>query len=535
GLYILGSILIFTTPSGIKISYNLKTQTKDGETISFNVFEPKNGEDKKKVIIIGHGIIVNKEMMKSYAIELANAGFLAITLDFRGHGQSSGFLDTELLANDVRAVKAYIEKRNDIDKNNFGYIGYSMGGDPGQEVVREYKDFKCFIGVGTPLSLVKEDRINRTLNVLMIIAKYDEGTRQHDLKEQFGKLLGIDCDEIRYNRLYGSFKEGNAAKAVIDDNSDHITTAWDADFVREARDWIINTFYDYKIVNEDFYVNIRGIILLLQLIGGFGLFFSLIPIISKLIIKGNKENENFFEIQDDTLNSSQLFSKLLIFSLIFAIPGVLILFPIIFLPLTLPGALLAFIFGQVFSLLIYLKKTFNKKEQRLIDVLKEPFKFEKFLIFRHILIGIIFSAFLYVILWSSIGINYLGITPSVYKIPWSIIYFIIVLFMFHIYGIIQVILQKSLKNRFKTIFISFSLLIIYLSIYSAILIIIIQNFYLIMVLLIAAPILFLAVINSVIFYDSTKNIISGTIVNAFFIVFIIVTLSPFMDIISFIF
>ncbi|GAH42076.1 unnamed protein product, partial [marine sediment metagenome] len=70
-MFILGTFLIFTTPSSISITYNKTIKTKDGETISFNVFEPNNGKKEKPAIIIGHGIMVNKEMLKEYAIEIA--------------------------------------------------------------------------------------------------------------------------------------------------------------------------------------------------------------------------------------------------------------------------------------------------------------------------------------------------------------------------------------------------------------------------------------------------------------------------------
>ncbi len=253
GLFILGTFLMFVTPSTIKINYGLTTETKDGELISFNVFEPHGGDTRKKAIIIGHGVLVNKEMVKGYAIELANAGFIAVTLDFRGHGQSTGELNSKRLFYDIKAVKNYLKNRDDVDLNDFGYLGYSMGGDPGQKVIRSDKDFKCFIGVGTPLSLTYEHAANRSLNVLMMVARYDEGTRQNDLKTQFGELVNVHRNNIVFNRLYGSFKDGNAAKVVIDDNSDHISTAWDADFIREARDWVINTFPDVEIVDENFY------------------------------------------------------------------------------------------------------------------------------------------------------------------------------------------------------------------------------------------------------------------------------------------
>ena len=88
-IFTLGTIFIFITPLSVKITYGLSTETSDGAVISFNVFEPVSGGLNKPAIIIGHGSMVNKEMLKGYALELAAAGFVAVPFDFRGHGQST--------------------------------------------------------------------------------------------------------------------------------------------------------------------------------------------------------------------------------------------------------------------------------------------------------------------------------------------------------------------------------------------------------------------------------------------------------------
>ena len=47
-IFICGTILIFLTPSKIKITYGMNTSTEDGVIISFNVFEPVNNDNNKK-------------------------------------------------------------------------------------------------------------------------------------------------------------------------------------------------------------------------------------------------------------------------------------------------------------------------------------------------------------------------------------------------------------------------------------------------------------------------------------------------------
>lgn len=68
-------------------TYNLYTATTDGVPICFDVFEPANNPAQNKpAVILGYGIMVNKEIMRLIAIELAKVGFVAVAFDFRGHG-----------------------------------------------------------------------------------------------------------------------------------------------------------------------------------------------------------------------------------------------------------------------------------------------------------------------------------------------------------------------------------------------------------------------------------------------------------------
>ena len=142
--FVIGTVLIFITPIGIKSTYGKTVKTSDGVTISFNVFEPKNGGTNKKAVILGHGVMSNKEMLKDFALEFAAAGFVAVPFDFRGHGQSTGEHRWGSLTNDILAIVSYLNTRPDIDTSNLAYLGYSMGG-VGIQIVNESTDFKCFI------------------------------------------------------------------------------------------------------------------------------------------------------------------------------------------------------------------------------------------------------------------------------------------------------------------------------------------------------------------------------------------------------
>ncbi len=275
-LFIIGTIMISLVPLSVKSSCGI-IQTSDGETIAFNVYEPIYSEGgTKKAVIIGHGYMANKEFMKGYALEFAAAGFVAVPFDFRGHGQSTGKLDRGGLVNDVNAIISYLNNRGDIDMKELSYLGYSMGGSPGNSIVNESVDFSAFVGVGTSLSNIRNGTALNPLNVLMVHAKFDEAFELSKLKQQVGNRVGISASEVDVNQLYGSFQDGNATRIYLDDNSNHLAVAWDTDFLREARDWIINTFPDINTPDENFYGNFRIILLLIQVTGGMGMFVYIV-------------------------------------------------------------------------------------------------------------------------------------------------------------------------------------------------------------------------------------------------------------------
>jgi pimeloyl-ACP methyl ester carboxylesterase len=537
-LFIFGTILIFTIPTGIKSTYFLTTQTEDGEIISFNVFEPINGDNNKKAIIIGHGYIVNKEILKGYAIELAEAGFVAIPFDFRGHGTSSGELGRGNLTADVRAIITYLANRGDIDMNNLGYIGYSMGGSPGLEITYENTAFKCFIGIGTWLSTTYTRIGNSThpMNILMILGKFDEVGNLDRLKESFGYRLGLESDEVVANRLYGSFNEGNASKIFYDDNADHLTTAWDEDFIREARDWVISTFSDVKPINEDLFVNIRFLILIMQLIGGIGFFFIIIEPLSPLILKSKKKKIKKLELIK--MSISDLSKRIISYTFLWFFVGILISIPIlIFLPLALASFFLVFLFGQAFAMLKLLSKIAKESGFSFYEIFKRPFKNNRKVIFRQIILGTILASLFLIVLVASTGLNYLGMLPSIYRLPFIPIYFIGYFFVIISFSMIfQMILQekfgKGLKEIIKSAFLNFGLLMIYIGGIILTISIILNNFFMAIMLILAAPILLFVSLSSSFLYEKTGTIIPAAIVNALFITCLVGTLSPHSDIIG---
>ncbi|UCC19326.1 MAG: alpha/beta hydrolase [Promethearchaeota archaeon] len=535
-LFVIGTVLIFSVPISVKATYNKSTQTTDGVIISFNVFEPVSGGMSKPAIIIGHGFMANKEMLKGYALELAAAGFVAVPFDFRGHGQSTSG-DTNAMFRDILAIKEYLNARSDINMNSLGYIGYSMGG-LGQSVIHNDTAFKCFIGIGTWLyPTLRKGNSTNPLDVLMIQALFDEAITLYELKESVENRTGIPISNIYSNKIYGSFEHGNATMIYLDDDSNHLKLAWDQDFIREAKDWAINSF-DIDVIDENFYVNIRAILLLIQVIGGIGFFFLIIEPLSQLILYKKEEKDrdseiDFYKIDTPETSVANISVRTLIYSIFLGIPGIIIFIPImLILPLAIAGFVVTLLFGQIFGLLILLWRMGKKAKLSFKDILKKPFGGGRIKFLRELALGVILVAILYVIAYFSIGLNYLALLPSIDKI-WTIpIFFIIYFVVILIQNILmQMVIQNkfsdSLKDNLKIIFLGFAFPFLYFFIYLLIVAGITRSFFYFGVFIPIAIIMFiLTSAVSVITYKKTGNIISASFINAVLSTFLVITMSP---------
>ncbi len=540
--FLIGTVLMFITPIGVKSTYGKTVRTTDGVTITFNVFEPNRGGINKKAIILGHGVMSNKEMLKGFAVEFAAAGFVAIPFDFRGHGQSTGDHTGGSLTNDIYAIISYLNTRSDIDTSNLAYFGFSMGGI-GQVVVNESTDFKCFIGAATRLNGTAMRKGNSTnpLNILMILGRYDELITPNSLKESISDYTGIPAANLDVNKLYGSFEMGNATKIYLDDLTNHVLGDWDPDFIMEAREFLASSFPDVRPVDENYVVNTRLLILSLQLFGGFGFFVLIVDPLSKLVLKP-KETENIFKLElglDDSILLLGL--KTFGFSVALGILGILIFVPILLiLFLGIAGFISALLFGQAFGILVLLWRMGKKGKIRLRDLVKAPFKTSRDDIIRQFLLGGILSVILFVIIYLSGGLNYMGMIPGIVKIPWVLVFFLINFIILIIYGILfHGVIQNKFDEGFKPLVkastMIFLLQFLFWFTYLFIISVVMGSFfYFGSFLPIAIPIFLLISFLSTLIYKKSGNIIAGAFVNTLFFTLIICTTSPYQSGLSFI-
>jgi hypothetical protein len=438
------------------------------------------------------------------------------------------------MVKDIEAIKNYLSTRTDVDTSNLGYLGYSMGG-LGQYLIDSDTDFKCFIGIGTMLyENLRIGNPSDPLDVLMILARYDEAFQPSDLVGVLANRTGVSLENIDANRIYGSFEHGNATMMYLDDNSNHLLTAWDQDFIREARDWAINSF-GINVIDENFYANFRGIVLIVQIFGGVGFFFLSIDPLSNLILKSKKDREieiEPYKIEFPNVSTRTITIRAVGYSLALGVLGILIFIPLLLvLPLAIAGFVCAILFGAAFGILVLLWRMAKKSNLRLRDMFIGVFNGREKLL-RQIGLGAVLTTILYLIAYLTTGLNYLGFVPSITKI-WTIpIYFAISFVIFIMFNMLtQIILQNkyedSRRGLLKAGFPGFLFPFVYFFTYLLIFGIVLNSYFYFGNFMPIASIMFpLTAFVSVVCYKKTGNIIVAAIVNSFILTILIVTMSP---------
>lgn len=111
----------------------------DGSTIEVKgtvksgiLYMPKDASADNPLpgIVLTHGYLNNRELQMPNAIELARRGFIVLAVDREGHGNYENEADTNALmaTNGLYDSAKYLYNLPEVDKNNIGISGHSMGG-----------------------------------------------------------------------------------------------------------------------------------------------------------------------------------------------------------------------------------------------------------------------------------------------------------------------------------------------------------------------------------------------------------------------
>ncbi|MCK5672528.1 MAG: alpha/beta hydrolase [Spirochaetales bacterium] len=124
--------LVSAQVNGVKIEkVEFKSQ---GTKIVGNLFIPETyimGDRLPGIVLVGPATSVKEQVGGTYALELAERGFITLAFDHRGYGESDGDLrygeDIFLKSEDIRSAVSFIRSLEQVDKDNIGAVGICGG------------------------------------------------------------------------------------------------------------------------------------------------------------------------------------------------------------------------------------------------------------------------------------------------------------------------------------------------------------------------------------------------------------------------
>jgi dienelactone hydrolase len=130
-LLLLASLLVLAAaPARAAQAQEVTFHTDDGVAIAGSLYLPAR---PGPAVLLLHALGRTREDWQSIATRLADAGFVALAIDLRGHGASGPLPDgtgleelTKMVA-DVKAARAFLATRREVVPNRIGIAGASIG------------------------------------------------------------------------------------------------------------------------------------------------------------------------------------------------------------------------------------------------------------------------------------------------------------------------------------------------------------------------------------------------------------------------
>ena len=222
----------------------LSIQADHAGSIPLTVFRPAV-PGRAPVIVIAHGFAGSRQLMQPFALTLAQAGYIAVTFDFPGHGRNPTRLAGGI-TNDAAAsaallgaldeVVAYARARPD-GNGRLALLGHSMASDTVVQYARAHPGIDATVAVS---AFVRDAEAAGPANLLVIV-----GALEPDFLHRAGaRLVGMagGGGAVLPGVTYGNPADGTARQLVFAAGAEHVGVLYSRDSLTAARDWFDLTF-----------------------------------------------------------------------------------------------------------------------------------------------------------------------------------------------------------------------------------------------------------------------------------------------------
>ncbi|MFX0097891.1 MAG: alpha/beta hydrolase [Candidatus Hodarchaeota archaeon] len=265
---------------------SFKTFSSDAIPIVFDVIMKSGTSTEAPVAILIHGFSGNRKMMKLIGLSLAEKGFVSVSLDLRGHGDSGGFMGGSTNFNaDVEGVIQFLEDRNMGNTSEMILIGHSMGGGVAINLSLESYSPVATVGIAPSTS---PEAVNTTTprNLLLVVSTGDTIIQNDLVLETFYRSINGTGEP---NTIYNI--NGTMRMLFVDESSDHFTIVYDREVIGEIVKWATMV-----VLGEEQTLSLNpdliGAAVLISLIGGTIVIISFLSIVYDKIRNKKEINEN---------------------------------------------------------------------------------------------------------------------------------------------------------------------------------------------------------------------------------------------------
>lgn len=318
---VVGAYLIETDFNKVDVSIvTIKSEYAGDLCAKLYVPQGASASNKAPAVLAMHGYQNDKDTNATYAIELARNGFVVLSLDSYGHGDTTIPLrlrgwdasktfgpDRYKLMTSFSYIKGdveglgettlggdtafnYLQELDFVDETRVGITGHSLGTWCGWDTAKLNPDHGAIVvQCGEPEGPVFTDDGDVTYkNVLLIQAEYDEFNFFRDMELtvpalnesslRYNQFAG-QSSAISWDKMYGSFDDGTARQMNLY-HTNHRLITYNRNAVADSVDWF-NTALKNTTPKKDNQISIyKDILMLVALLA---MLASLIPLLNILL------------------------------------------------------------------------------------------------------------------------------------------------------------------------------------------------------------------------------------------------------------
>lgn len=206
---------VITGWGDVKIT-NLNLVGDDGNLYTAILYVPETAttETPAPAIIMAHGISGNARNHESWGVEFARRGFVCLSVDWMGNGDCDydGAMFNVTRYPALEQYYDYLQDLTIVDQDKIVASGHSMGTDVAFVLAAKYDPIACLLCNLCPPTSWSGD-YTYDGNILYLSGTADKSAAEATYPDKVQDSLNTSnrgIENFEFEKLYGSFEEGNA-------------------------------------------------------------------------------------------------------------------------------------------------------------------------------------------------------------------------------------------------------------------------------------------------------------------------------------